>query len=103
MDNETVLLPEAGTRIHPVGWANGEWIDVLGAAYNKAGYPRVFGTDETGRLDSWNVGSGWELVVDENIEKLFELLDGDDCPTHVMSYERREFAEYLARNGVTVT
>jgi len=102
MDNETgVPLPEVGTRIRPTGWGDREHLDVLYAAYNHAGKARTFGTDETGRLDSWNVGMGWELVVDENIERLVSLMDGNDCPAHVISYERREFAEYLVRNGVT--
>jgi len=102
MDNETVLLPEPGTRIHPSGWAYGEWIDVIAAAYNKAGWAYAFGADETGRLDSWNVGNGWGLVVDENIEKLSVLFDREECPIS-LTWNREALVAFLVANGVTVT
>ena len=103
MTTETVALPEAGTRIHPSNWPVDDWIDVIAAAYNEQGRAHAFGPDYHDFLGCWSLDSGWELVVDENIEKLAELLDRTDCPIHVVRSFRSDLIEFLVANGVTAS
>ena len=103
MTTETVALPEAGTRIRPNGWAPDEWLDVLHAAFDEDGDAKAFGPDHNDFLGCWHLGSGWELVVDENIEKLHALVSNGSFPLHLTTRTRHLIAEYLVANGVTVS
>ena len=103
MTTETVVLPEAGTRIRRKIWSEGAWVDVIAAALDDVGSVKVFGTDETGYTGLWSTTCDWELVVDENIEKLHALVSNGSFPLHLTTRTRHLIAEYLVANGVTVS